>query len=97
MPAGQNHGMRIPARFLRGHGEPLGEFPCPCCRFLTLQEPPPGTYEICAMCGWEDDGVQFEDPDYVGGANGTSLNDWGREFEATLKADNRDYNWPPRA
>lgn len=48
-------------------------FPCPCCGHLTLEEKPPGTYEICRVCGWEDDSVQFHDVDYRGGANAESL------------------------
>lgn len=46
---------------------------CPCCGQVTLAEPPPGTYEICDECGWEDDPVQFCDIDYRGGANPESL------------------------
>ena len=49
-------------------------FPCPCCGFLTLEEEPPGTYDICEVCFWEDDPVQFDNPDFVGGANNVSLN-----------------------
>lgn len=49
-------------------------FACPCCGFLTLDEEPPGTYAICPVCFWEDDLVQFKDPDYEGGANKVSLN-----------------------
>ena len=48
-------------------------YPCPCCDSLTLTEPPTGTHAICAVCNWEDDSVQFRDPDYVGGANRVSL------------------------
>jgi hypothetical protein len=50
-------------------------YPCPCCGFLTISEPPPGTFEICIVCGWEDDEVQFDSPDRQGGANGVSLNE----------------------
>lgn len=50
-------------------------FVCPCCEFLTLGEEPPGTFEICPVCGWEDDDVQFESPDSSGGANSVSLNE----------------------
>ena len=32
-------------------------------------------YDICSVCGWEDDLVQAEDPDYSGGANQMSLNE----------------------
>lgn len=51
----------------------MHRYPCPCCRYLTLAEEPPGTYEICEVCGWEDDPVQSEDPSYAGGANTVSL------------------------
>jgi hypothetical protein len=39
----------------------------------TLDEAPPGTYQICPVCYWEDDPVQFADPTYAGGANQVSL------------------------
>ena len=45
--------------------------PCPCCSARVLSRL--GEYEICAVCGWEDDPVQSADPDYVGGANAMSL------------------------
>jgi hypothetical protein len=50
-------------------------YPCPCCEQNTLDEPPPGTFDICSRCGWEDDNVQFDDPDFRGGANAESLNE----------------------
>ncbi len=49
-------------------------FRCPCCMYRTLTEEPPGSHEICAVCGWQDDYVQFNDPDRPGGANKVSLN-----------------------
>lgn len=33
-----------------------------------------GSFDVCPVCGWEDDEVQFSDPDYPGGANEVSLN-----------------------
>lgn len=48
-------------------------FPCPCCGSLALSEPPPGTFEICGTCRWEDDDFQFENPDAGEGANHVSL------------------------
>ncbi|EOO14795.1 hypothetical protein IG9_03963 [Bacillus cereus HuA2-9] len=42
-------------------------------RDKTLEEEPPGTYEICSICYWEDDEVQFNDHDFEGGANEVSL------------------------
>jgi hypothetical protein len=59
---------------LAGHPTRLGRrFACPCCDFLTLEEAPTGTYAICEVCFWEDDNVQFRDPNYAGGANQVSL------------------------
>ena len=47
-------------------------YPCPCCGFETFSEPP-GSYEICVVCGWEDDHVQLTHPSMGGGANRKSL------------------------
>jgi hypothetical protein len=61
---------------LAGQRTALGvRYACPCCDFLTLTEPPSGTFAICPVCWWEDDNVQFCDPDHTGGANGLSLRD----------------------
>lgn len=58
----------------------VDRYPCPCCGYLTLGEEPPGTFEICEICGWEDDRVQCHDPTYQGGANGPSLNEARNNF-----------------
>ncbi|MFN9895879.1 MAG: CPCC family cysteine-rich protein [Acidobacteriota bacterium] len=57
-------------------------YPCPCCGFLTIGEQPPGTFEICSVCFWEDDNAQFDDPDYAGGANKVSLNEARQSYAA---------------
>ncbi len=49
------------------------KYECPCCGNLTLDEKPPGTFIICPVCFWEDDDIQFYNPDYTGGANKVSL------------------------
>jgi hypothetical protein len=38
-----------------------------------LSDEPPGTFEICPVCNWEDDNVQAADPKLRGGANEMSL------------------------
>ncbi|MFI6440069.1 CPCC family cysteine-rich protein [Streptomyces sp. NPDC050759] len=47
-------------------------YPCVCCGHLTLGDPP-GSFEICSVCFWEDDRVQLRWPDWAGGANRPSL------------------------
>ena len=43
---------------------------CPCCRYQTLDER--GSFEICPVCHWEDDGQDDPDADEVrGGPNGS--------------------------
>src|SRR4051812_13425965 len=73
-------------------------YPCPCCGYLVFGEAP-GSYDICPLCGWEDDLSQLRFPT-MGGANeplidsqdawvdasGTDLR--GREYR-------RDPEWRP--
>jgi hypothetical protein len=47
---------------------------CPICGFKTLRGD--RDYSICAVCMWEDDPIQTKDPDFWGGANDLSLNDY---------------------
>ncbi len=62
-------------------------YPCPCCGRLVFDEPP-GSYSICPVCFWEDDGVQLRWPDWAGGANKPSLIDAQRIYEKTAPAKN---------
>jgi len=43
---------------------------------------PPGSYDICPICFWEDDVVQLAFPDLAGGANKCSLIEGQRNFAA---------------
>lgn len=47
--------------------------PCPACGFLTVPLDYYGTYNLCPVCDWEDDGVQLANPGCGGGANSESL------------------------
>lgn len=83
-------------------------YPCPCCGYLTFSEPP-GSFEICPICFWEDDLVQLAFPDMAGGANKCSLIEGQRNFasfgacERRLVAnsrqpksdEHRDARWRP--
>lgn len=57
-------------------------YACPCCGYLTFGDEPPGTFEVCPVCFWEDDEVQFRDPSYEGGANSISLDQARKNFVA---------------
>lgn len=84
-------------------------YTCPCCGYKTLSEEPYGTHEICTICFWEDDKVQFEDPDHVEGTNSNSLRQAQKNFEEFGASERkflklvrklnknfvRDENWRP--
>jgi hypothetical protein len=63
--------------------------PCPCCGYQTLREPPPGTFETCPECCWEDDNIQFDDPTYGGGANRVCLRQARKNFRRHGVSDKR--------
>lgn len=48
---------------------------------------PPGSYDVCAVCGWEDDIVGLRWPDLDGGANRLSLIEAQRSYAAHGSAD----------
>jgi len=47
------------------------EFNCAVCESLVE----PNHFGLCNTCGWEEDILQEENPDYQGGANPDSLNE----------------------
>lgn len=87
----------------------MTKYPCPCCGYLIYDEEPGGSYDICPICFWEDDPVQFSEPNYEGGANGVSLREAQKNFEKIgakgkrilkharkpRKDEIRDPNWKP--
>jgi hypothetical protein len=70
---------------------------CPCCGNFTLEEEPPGTYDICPVCFWEDDPIQLDDPTMPGGANKLSLDESRRNFKdfGAVEQRLRKYVRPP--
>ncbi len=62
------------------------KYTCPCCGYLTIDEPP-GSYDICHVCFWEDDPVQMLDPWYSGGANRLSLEESQKSVAETGACD----------
>jgi hypothetical protein len=53
---------------------------CPVCGKYEFQTY--DWYEICHVCGWEDNAMQNEDPDCAAGPNKMSLNDYRRAYLA---------------
>lgn len=43
---------------------------CPICGQSQLAE-----FDICDVCEWENDLIQFDNPDFSGGANQMSVNE----------------------
>jgi len=66
-------------------------YPCPSCGFLVFAEPP-GSFDICEICRWEDDVVQLADPTYKGGANQDSLAASQAEILKALPIEIREHN-----
>jgi hypothetical protein len=61
---------------------------CPVCAMPVFAPNDfPGSYCICPKCGWEDDNLQYYDPDYEGGANNVSLNQAKENFKKHGIAD----------
>ena len=62
------------------------KFCCPCCGERILESR--GTYEICPICDWEDDGADedFEGMEY-GPNGGWLLSEARRNFRETGRYD----------
>lgn len=83
-------------------------YPCPCCGYRTLQHEPPGTYLICPICFWEDDGDTGATSGHRwGGSNqvclrqaqrnfvtlGACESQWLQDVRSPLPGDVRDNHW----
>jgi len=82
-------------------GRPAEDVTCPACGFAVLADGY-GSYEICEICGWEDDGVQLANPTSGGGANHSSLAEVQAKILARIPAGvmthgefRRDPHWRP--
>lgn len=55
---------------------------CPVCGKYEFETY--GSNDICEVCGWEDDWLQEERPDYAGGANKISLNQAKKAYKSGM-------------
>lgn len=72
------------------------KYTCACCGFKTLEQELPGTYDICSICFWEDDEIQFLNPDDKEGANYVSLREAQRNFIKFGACDEESINFVRR-
>lgn len=63
---------------------------CPICGKYKFNDY--GLFDICPNDGWEDDPLQNENPNYSGGANNLSLNDYKKDYQDKLRK-NPNYKW----
>ena len=56
----------------------MEELRCPVCGKTVFEEY--GDYDICPICKWENDNLQFRDHNYAGGANDLSVNEARIEY-----------------
>lgn len=61
--------------------------PCPCCDFQTLEKR--GSYDICRVCFWEDDGTTSSQAEHYSGVNRMTLHEARASYQAVgaVKAD----------
>ena len=52
----------------------MNKLPCPCCKQPTIECP--DAYEVCPVCGWEDDCGMGED-----GPNRLSLSEARKNYQ----------------
>lgn len=68
-------------------------YTCPCCGYKTFDLKPPGTFDICPVCYWQDDLIQYFDPDFEGGANVFSLRQSQEAFKDKTDLININYEF----
>jgi uncharacterized Zn finger protein (UPF0148 family) len=61
---------------------------CPACGFRVFARGY-GSYEVCPICDWEDDGVQLANPTSGGGANAESLADMQPKYFVDFRSSAR--------
>ena len=58
--------------------ENLKNIKCPVCGKYIFKEE--NDFDICDVCGWENDGIQYRDRNFAGGANELCVNEARIEY-----------------
>lgn len=58
-------------------------YKCSCCEYLTLSEK--GEYDICRLCGWEDDGTLPSENEKYSSVNACTLQESKDKFLKSFK------------
>ncbi len=66
----------------------MDDIMCPICDEYRMMH----FGNVCPICGWEHTPTGLIDPDFLGGANRLSLNDYKKWFEEKRK-NNPHYKW----
>lgn len=61
---------------------------CPICGEYKMKH----FGNVCPVCGWEHTPTAFIDPDFLGGANQLTANDYKKLFKE-IRKDNPEYRW----
>lgn len=61
---------------------------CPVCGEFRFEKN--NSFEICPVCGWENDLAQLEDPFFSGGANKLNLNESRLAYHKRLYCSEED-------
>ena len=59
-------------------GNPEKMYECSCCGYLTLSNR--AEYDICRLCGWEDDGTPTSEYEKYSSVNGCTLQEAKNKF-----------------
>lgn len=70
----------------------MGNYVCDCCGYRTLDEPR-GSYQICEVCFWQDDGYIDEEGYYDTGANHVKLSEAQSNFKKFKAYEKRVLNY----
>ncbi|MEM8545167.1 MAG: DUF6714 family protein [Cyanobacteria bacterium P01_H01_bin.119] len=78
------------------------KYPCLCCGYQTLTQTPPGTWDICPVCFWEDlpagwrqeaTGISLRQGQTNFLAFGACSADWIAEVRSPAPTEARPHNW----